>query len=362
MTGVENMKVKGVDNLIYSTITSNLDGSTMIIEINATNSASFSVICSTNDTCKIKCYSDNACTNLNLYCDGICYIDCDALNGIDCPSVTGNYYFGSGPTPMPSQLPSTIPSAIPSTDPTELPSKNPSKLPTGEPSTLLPSESPSFDPTQTPSHLPSPIPTQMPSKRITQGPSAIPTIDPSGHPTYSISTTQDSVPIFSISTSHISTKFETSIKNTDPDSSAGRDNGKQILDFKQSTIVIGVVAVSVFIFLVIGTCVYLCFCYPNKKHKAQLDYELELARIKSGSIDSTTSNICNNGGDFVITRDTNTQSQNSSNNNGTGGNAHVTSNNVRTGELEVKGTENVAITTDAIANEEGLGNITGLKC
>ena len=184
-SGVNNIESKGYSCLVASTITSNLSSisqassnenasSIMIVEINGTNSNSFSIYCSINDICKIRCYSSDSCTYMNLYCDGTCYIDCNETNGINCPIVMGNYSYGTGPTLMPTSMPSVFPTELPSPTPIEIfmsttysrPSMHPSNHPSTHPSdtTLI------FNQT---SHSPSNLPSAMPS------------IQPSGAPAQS---------------------------------------------------------------------------------------------------------------------------------------------------------------------------------
>lgn len=44
-----------------------------------------SVTCDSGDNCYIECGTNDACTNLFVYCNGNCTIICDESNGIQCP-------------------------------------------------------------------------------------------------------------------------------------------------------------------------------------------------------------------------------------------------------------------------------------
>ena len=77
---MNNIQANGVDNLVDSVIYD-----PEIVRINGTNSKIFNIICNLNNTCKIDCQSHHACTKLYLYCFGLCLVQCDAKNGINCP-------------------------------------------------------------------------------------------------------------------------------------------------------------------------------------------------------------------------------------------------------------------------------------
>ena len=69
-----------------STRFSNHNSNTMILEIYSF-SFDFSIYCSDKDICKIGCFSQNACANLQLYCNGTCLVDCDDEPGYQCPTI-----------------------------------------------------------------------------------------------------------------------------------------------------------------------------------------------------------------------------------------------------------------------------------
>ena len=56
------------------------------------SSEEFSVYCSTNDTCKIGCFNENACRYLDLYCYGNCLVDCDDGSNYQCPTIKVGTY------------------------------------------------------------------------------------------------------------------------------------------------------------------------------------------------------------------------------------------------------------------------------
>ena len=67
------------------------DSRTMIVKLYYT-SEDFSIYCSYGDTCKIGCFAQDACTDLELYCNGTCLVDCDDSVEYQCPTVKlGSY-------------------------------------------------------------------------------------------------------------------------------------------------------------------------------------------------------------------------------------------------------------------------------
>ena len=66
--------------------------------INGTQTFSFDVCCNEANICKIDCQSNDACSNLNLHCFGICLVQCDpglvdgntttSIPIIQCPNAT----------------------------------------------------------------------------------------------------------------------------------------------------------------------------------------------------------------------------------------------------------------------------------
>ena len=54
----------------------------LLVSINGTNDNSFMIHCNKSDICKINCVSNHACTHLQLYCYGVCLVDCDEDSGM----------------------------------------------------------------------------------------------------------------------------------------------------------------------------------------------------------------------------------------------------------------------------------------
>ena len=184
----------GTNALGDSTIFTETEG-TFKLFMNGTNSDALRVYCNSTDICKIDCQSSHACSRMQLYCFGTCFVDCDALNGIDCPTTFVGVY-SPWTTNSPSTIPTTIPSYIPSSYPSEQPSDrstvNPTIFPTFKPTnipsdipTVDPTSSPTFKPTDIPSSysLPTSVPTVIPSNSPTAIPSIIPTVIPTNLPT-----------------------------------------------------------------------------------------------------------------------------------------------------------------------------------
>ena len=185
-----NIFVYGDDCLTDTTIISGNNGITMKLSIDD-NSGAYDVYCEREDRCIIDCQSQTACTNMNLWCFGLCYVICGNSTEInsDCPIVlNGTIIRGDtfSPTVMPSYNPTvyptnnpTIPTNVPSFDPTTIPTINPTILPSHYPS------EPSQNPTNNPTIVPTTQPTNNPSIDPTNVPSYNPTIIPSDDPTYS---------------------------------------------------------------------------------------------------------------------------------------------------------------------------------
>ena len=98
VSSVPQILVNGTNALWNSYITSNLYGigsqQLFEIEIYDGNSHGFYLNCSLNDVCSIGCYHTMACTNMNLSCYGICFVEC-GYDGYDCPVLEyGNYTLG----------------------------------------------------------------------------------------------------------------------------------------------------------------------------------------------------------------------------------------------------------------------------
>ena len=116
---------------------------TLIALINGTNVNEYSFYCNLTDICKIGCQSEYACSTMELYCYGTCYVACGVAKSIDCPIIlSGSYsdWATDAPSPSPTFIPSTQPTNMPSIDPTGMPTTAPTG-PTNNP-TDGPTESP----------------------------------------------------------------------------------------------------------------------------------------------------------------------------------------------------------------------------
>ena len=94
MTGIKTLTSVGRAALGYSTIISNLNNHYGEYEFNAiingSNYNEYAIYCSEGDRCTIECQTEEACTDLCLYCYGTCFVYCG--NGIDCPSCGNDNY------------------------------------------------------------------------------------------------------------------------------------------------------------------------------------------------------------------------------------------------------------------------------
>eukprot|EP01083_Nonionella_stella_P088650 247180_1 len=88
---------------------------------------SANVYCDVGDVCHVRCEGYDTCTNMTLYCDGMCDLQCDEWSG--CP-VT----YSLNPTAAPT-VPTYHPTHFPSVSPT-LPTLFPSNIPTLFPSNI----------------------------------------------------------------------------------------------------------------------------------------------------------------------------------------------------------------------------------
>ena len=115
MSNVRRVYSHGVNSLNNAKITSNLGGNintTMTVIINEDNGKSFTIECSQNNSCYIKCVSDNSCSKLSLYCYGECFVFCKT----NCPNaIVGNYteWDTFAPTNIPTITPISIPTKVP---------------------------------------------------------------------------------------------------------------------------------------------------------------------------------------------------------------------------------------------------------
>ena len=95
--GVSQIVSTGYNSLSGAYIISNISNINNInngefkLSVNGTIDDSWEIECSSNDVCYIDCRSTNACSMLELYCFGTCFVICDDIddidetNGIDCP-------------------------------------------------------------------------------------------------------------------------------------------------------------------------------------------------------------------------------------------------------------------------------------
>ena len=190
---VYNITVNGSNALVDSVMISQLSGADFILKIYGDNNESFSLTCTGSDDCYIGCYSENACTNMELYCTGDCFIDCGGNYNYNCPIVASGTY-----TKWHTDPPTTIPTTIPTNQPTVIPTgppTSPSDSPTNQP-TIIPTRDPT-NPSRSPTDLPTSIPTNNPTQNPTNKPvsdtSTVPTTVPTQSPEESSSGTSLSV-------------------------------------------------------------------------------------------------------------------------------------------------------------------------
>ena len=135
VANVYSVFVDGYNGLSGATIITDTSGlnisgnttySAVLAQITGANNYNYSFYCSELNICEIECLSNTSCTNMNLYCFGICLVDCIDDN-IDCPRIIhGNF------TQLYTQEPSQIPTKFPTNTP-NLPSLSPSTIPTHVP-------------------------------------------------------------------------------------------------------------------------------------------------------------------------------------------------------------------------------------
>ena len=133
--GIRNLYANGEDVLSLNEIFTEQArfGGMFYATINGTNFEDYHITCSRKDTCRIKCLSDDACTKMNLYCYGTCFVLCNEINGgnIACPVAKyGSYSIFE--TDAPSYIPSNLPSVAPTVNPTSVPT-----VPTFNPSLCM---------------------------------------------------------------------------------------------------------------------------------------------------------------------------------------------------------------------------------
>ena len=76
LTNIDSLKVNGKNAASFAVIVDVLE-----MEIEGTNESPFSVYCIENTTCKINCQSKNACDQMLIFCDGLCYVSCNENKG-----------------------------------------------------------------------------------------------------------------------------------------------------------------------------------------------------------------------------------------------------------------------------------------
>ena len=111
-----SLRANGRGSLNYANIVTN--GDVVDVWINGTNSQSFTMTCSVNNTCTVRCLSAQACTRLDITNYGTLYLRCGLkINGADCPDVSGNlnrvYYIND------TLIPTSEPTNGPTNDNTE---------------------------------------------------------------------------------------------------------------------------------------------------------------------------------------------------------------------------------------------------
>ena len=116
ISGIRKLYINGTDGLSYSTIVTeinddNVSRDDVFMYIAGNNYYGYNVHCSVNDTCYIICQTIDACSQMTLYCQGLCYVSCDN-NNTGCPNTgSGNWYFignVSEPTASPTPLPTSL--------------------------------------------------------------------------------------------------------------------------------------------------------------------------------------------------------------------------------------------------------------
>ena len=107
LSGVRNLFVNGIDSLQGSTITTQLtiNDEKVKIYIDGTNDYAYDVICSNGDKCFINCLSNTSCTNMILFCDGVCYLN----YGNYSPSSISGTWYSLTPTTNPTMIPTQYP-------------------------------------------------------------------------------------------------------------------------------------------------------------------------------------------------------------------------------------------------------------
>lgn len=279
---------------------SRIDDCVFFVTTIGTNTIESNVYCNDSNICKIECLSNDACSNLRLYCIGQCFVDCDEDAGISCPlSVSGNYSIWTitEPTSEPSFEPSihptettNHPSLIPSSIPSNIPSSEPSIIPSGGPS-IIPSRSPSMNPSSQPSHIPSIEPSIIPSDAPSIIPSIDPPIDPSSQPSNNPTTFPTNYTFISsstgasstINTIENSTQLEsTTTETTDDGSNVDTPATSGSNGIGDTAVIVIVIIICVSLVITAIVCCLACKEYFNKRIEMQKQ-QIELAKIREQS-------------------------------------------------------------------------------
>ena len=81
ITGIRQLYVNGTNGLSSSTIVTeinddNVRKDNVFMYIAGNNDYAYNVHCTMNDTCFIICQTIDACSQMTLYCQGLCYVSC----------------------------------------------------------------------------------------------------------------------------------------------------------------------------------------------------------------------------------------------------------------------------------------------
>ena len=89
--GVSNILASGDNSvgltIIYSEI---YNGGRLIIDIDSDMTQNWTLYCNSSDTCIILCRSPSACSNLNGYCFGECFVNCTFSDTMCSTMLQGN--------------------------------------------------------------------------------------------------------------------------------------------------------------------------------------------------------------------------------------------------------------------------------
>ena len=250
--GIRNIQANGQNALGSTTIISEIDKDifgidrTLNVAINGNYTYPINIYCNATDICQIECQSTQACSTMNVYCDGCCFVNCDASNDIECPSLFGNYFNW---TYSNFSFTDQDYSLCPTLSPTNLPTQKPTSSPT------------------LPTNYPTVIPTAMPTGFPTSMPSNIPTKNPSYTPgKFNLNST---IVVLNGSNTHTTAMNNTSDDKRDHDNS------------ENTSFILEIVVICCVVFIVVA-CVIFLFT-KRKKHGQQELLKLELDKMKSMS-------------------------------------------------------------------------------